>query len=136
MLVAEINQSTTDIANLSYQLKEKESLASKVESDIKVGTDKLIKIVASADGLQSSNEELGSARHFSNTMYNVMRGGIYLDNYSIDASDFRKFVDTINKQVSKKFEAELTNMPATISNHDLIQLAENTNNADFIRICL
>jgi hypothetical protein len=135
MLVAEINQSTTDIANLSYQLKEKESLASKVVSDIKVGTDKLIKIVASADGLQSSNEELGSARHFSNTMYNVMRGGIYLDNYSIDASDFRKFVDTINKQVSKKFEAELTNLPATISNHDLIQLAENTNNADFIRIC-
>ncbi len=135
MIVAEINQSTTDVANLNHLLEKESFLEKFVDKDIKQGTNNLIKIVASADGIQNSNEELGSARHFSNTMFNVMRGGIFLDNYNIETHDFKKFILSINKIIAKEFEPLMNEIPDVISHHDLIQLAERTGNVDFIRLC-
>ena len=38
-----------------------------------VGTKNLIKLVAAADGIQLSNSSLTTSRHFSNTLFNIMR---------------------------------------------------------------
>lgn len=135
MFVAEINQNTTDVANLNKFLKGQVNHTKLVNADIKKGTTNLIKIVAGADGLQSSQEELCSARHFTNTLFNVMRGGIYLNNYIVEAGDFRKFVKQTNKKVSLELEATLNSLPVEISDKDLIDLASKTGNSDFIRIC-
>jgi len=134
MLVAEINQNTSHVANLNAFLKNNHSLADLVSKDIEKGTNILLRIVAGADGLQMSNETLSAARHFSNTLFNVMRGGIYFDNYTIDTDDFIEFVRLINKQLGVKFSATLKSLPAKILNRDLIQLAEKSSNSDFIRV--
>ncbi len=54
-----------------------------------------------------------------------MRGGIYLNNYTLDSHDFKDFVNLTNKKVSNKLKATLNALPKTISNTDLIRLAEN-----------
>ena len=115
--MAEINQSTTDVANLNHSLKKycQKSLEL-VHKDIEAGTKNLIKIVAAADGLQTSNEELCSARHFSNTLFNVMRGGIYSDNYTLDSHDFKDFVNLTNKKSATNFKNTLDALPKKISN--------------------
>jgi hypothetical protein len=135
MLVAEINQTSADVANLNHFLQEEKNLAEQIEEDIQLGTDNLIEIVAAADGLQVGNDDLCSARHFSNTLFNVMRGGIFTNNYSIDTADFKLFVQQTNKLVAKEFEAWMDQLPAEISYIDLNQSAENTGNADILRIC-
>ena len=82
-----------------------------------------------------SNEELSAARHFSNTLFNVMRGGIYLNNYKLNTRDFKNFVKSTNKKAGDEVNALLKALPNEISNYNLIQLAEKNGNTDFIRIC-
>ena len=135
MFVAEVNQDSKNVANLEHFLSTEKNIKQLVQDDINSGTDELIKIVASADGLQNSNEDLCSARHFSNTLYNVMRGGIYMNNYQIEASDFRKFVELTNTKVFEEFTALLNDLPEEISCKELINLAEKNSNIDFLRIC-
>jgi hypothetical protein len=135
MIVAELDQSTTDVANLNQFLKSQVNHAKLVNADIQKGTENLIKIVAGADGLQSSNEELCSARHFSNTMFNVMRGGIYLNHYIIDSEDFRKFVYESNRIVAIEQHHNLESLAVELTHKELMELAYKTSNADFIRIC-
>ncbi len=47
-----------------------------LDKDIEEATNRLVQLVAQADGLQETADEARTARHFSNTMFNIMRGGI------------------------------------------------------------
>jgi hypothetical protein len=59
----------------------------------------LEKIVAAADGLQVSNHPLRCANHFANTMFNVMRGGVFGDQYLIHKDDLAAFIRGRNRAV-------------------------------------
>ena len=135
MIVAEINQESGDVANLSQSIKTKENIKKLVDADIEKGTSNLKKIVSKADGLQMGNDELSSTRHFSNTLFNVMRGGIFPNNYILDKTDFILFVSQINKEISAKYMSWLDQLPASINYSELIRLAESTSDFDLIRIC-
>jgi hypothetical protein len=74
-------------------------LVQELEADIAAGQVKLWEIVASADGIQLSNNQLFSAHHFANVLFNVMRGGIFTDQYWVQASDFIDFVTIRNRPV-------------------------------------
>ncbi len=58
--------------------------------------------MAASDGIQLTGDKLRNSRHFSNTMFNIMRGGIFDDNYSIEKLDFVKYIANANKKVYKK----------------------------------
>jgi hypothetical protein len=135
MIVAEINQESGDVANLSNAIKTSGNLKQQVEEDIEKGTVNLKKIVANADGLQTGNDELSSTRHFSNTLFNIMRGGIFTNNYVLDKTDFVLFVGQINKKISAKYKVWLEKLPETINYNNLVWLAEETSDSDLIRIC-
>ncbi len=76
-IIADVNKDSADVVNLDAYIQKEKQLAARVKDEIAAGTLKLIKIVAGADGLQMGNDELINARHFSNTLFNVMRGGIF-----------------------------------------------------------
>ncbi|MHC1778389.1 MAG: hypothetical protein AB9834_23510 [Lentimicrobium sp.] len=135
MIVAEINQESGDVVNLSNAIKTLDNIKQQVNADIEKGTSNLKKIVANADGLQMGNDELSYARHFSNTLFNVMRGGIFTDNYMLDKTDFILFVGQINKDISAKYKNLLDQLPEKISYTEMIRLAESTSDFDLIRIC-
>jgi hypothetical protein len=135
MIVAEINRESGDVANLSNAIKTQGNIMRLVDVDIEKGTSNLKKIVSNADGVQMSNDELSYARHFSNTLFNVMRGGIFTDNYALDKADFVLFAGQINKEISAKYEKWLDELPETISYIELIRIAESTSDFDLIRIC-
>ncbi len=135
MIIAEINQDTTAVANLNKFIKNEKNIPELIKNDIAEGTSNLKKIVANADGVQLSNEDLCYARHFSNTLFNVMRGGIFTNNYTVDVADFKLFVSQINKTVAENFAAWLDQLPKEINNIELIELAEKSANPDLVRIC-
>ncbi|MDF1547603.1 MAG: hypothetical protein P1P88_07260, partial [Bacteroidales bacterium] len=134
-IIAEINQESGAVADLNHFIKTEKNIDGLIEKDIALGTSNLIKIVANADGLQLGKEELCYSRHFSNTLFNVMRGGIFKNNYTIETEDFTLFVEQTNKEVHREFKSWLEQLPRQIQYMDLEKLAENTNNADLIRIC-
>ncbi len=54
------------------------SLKALLDKDLQDATNRLVQLVAKADGIQTTADEARTARHFSNTMFNIMRGGIPL----------------------------------------------------------
>ncbi len=134
--VAEINQSSTDVGNLSHFISNTPGIAALIEKDILQGTFNLKKMVAFADGFQITNTDLCYARHFTNTLFNILRGGIYINNYTIDNQDYKKYVWQINRLVASGYQTWLENIPTDISNNALIDLAKKNGNADLLRITL
>jgi hypothetical protein len=135
MIVAEINQDSSQVANLNQLIQDQQNLTELVNTNITKGTAHLIQIVGAADGLQSTNEELCYVRHYSNTLFNIMRGGTYLDNYEINTDDLKKFVVQRNQKISIEFTSQLNQLPATVNRQALIEFASDTDNAALIRIC-
>lgn len=134
LMAAEINQDSSAVANLNHFILTGENIAEQVENDIVTGTLQLKKIVSKADGLQTGNEELSCTRHFSNTLFNVMRGGIFPTNYIIDIIDFKRFARHTNKSNYTQFEDWYSKLPAQIQYPELVQLASETGNPIVERI--
>jgi hypothetical protein len=134
IIVSEVDQDTADVVNLDRFLREEKDLAELVDADIRKGTDRLVSFVASADGLQKSSDDLCTARHFSNTLFNIMRGGIYLKNYSVAVDDLKEFISRTDRRVLPEAEAILAVKGAEISLQELSRRARQSGNASLIRI--
>ena len=132
--IGEISQGSTDVSNLNYFVRKTAKLEGLINRDIDQGTVNLKKMVSFADGFQITNTDLCYARHYSNTLFNIMRGGIFANNYFIEKNDFKHYLWQINKLLTKEYQAWLGNLPNEISYSALISLAEETNDSDLLRI--
>ncbi len=96
-LVAEVDQDACAISELDkMRATETELLA-----DVALGTENLRAIVAEADGIQTGGDRLQTARHFANTLFNVMRGGMFDDGYSVTKTDLLDFIASANRPVAE-----------------------------------
>ena len=133
-IIAEVNKSITDLVALENTLK-KGGIDAQIDQDIESGTQELLQLVGAADGLQLTNDRRGNVRHFANTMFNIMRGGIFNDNYTIEKGDLLAYFQKANKEVFKEKETALSALKERFSLHDLITLADQDLNVDFSRLC-
>jgi len=131
--IAEINQDSTDVSKLKL-LSDTKSIVDLILDDINLGTVNLKKMVSFADGFQSTNTEMCYARHYANTLYNIMRGGVFINNYLIDTKDYKHYLWQINKLVNKEKQLWLEKLPNEISYIDLLDLVKEIGNADLLRI--
>jgi hypothetical protein len=134
MLVAEINQDAVAVANLNVYISTCKNIDEDINSNIEKGTENLIKIVADADGLQTGHDILSTTRHFSNTLFNVMRGGIFTNNYSVNIDDFKLYVNQTNKKVKANTGELLNKLPQEMAYPELCQWALESGNIDLLRI--
>lgn len=136
ILVAEVNQSVSDINEIRELIRKEPQLLQKVEKDIDLGTQKLVELTASSDGFQLTADELSNTRHFSNTLFNIMRGGIFSDNYNIEKQDFTKYITKANKNVASEKQGLLKNLSKVFTLEELKATAKKGNCKDFERLCL
>lgn len=136
VITAEVNQSISDVQQLLSQLKDETALVAAVEADIEAGTTGLIELTANADGLQLTADELGNMRHFSNTMFNIMRGGIFDNNYEIEKADFIPYLEQANAAVVAANQTQLDKLGDVFTLPELKELAEAGDDKDFQRLCL
>ena len=133
-MVAELNQSHADLASLIGRLSDQNSLLAELKEDIAQGTEKLALIVANADAFQQTADQLSMARHFSNVLFNVMRGGIFDRGYQISRADVADFIEKWNKPVFDRSKKLLDKLDETTSIGALKQLAEESGDPQFIRM--
>ncbi|QOD60886.1 hypothetical protein H9I45_00095 [Polaribacter haliotis] len=136
MQVAEVNQTVSQIHKIAAQISSEKNLQEIVEQDVELGTENLIKLTAGADGLQLTNDKLVNTRHFSNTLFNIMRGGIFDDNYTIEKEDFIQYVSKANKTVFADKKQELENLPVKFTLDFLREFAKKDSNSNFKRLSL
>jgi len=134
-IVAEVNQDHCSIASLANSLRgDQTELRAQLDEDIAKGTKDLISIVANADGLQLTGDRLSAAHHFSNTLFNVMRGGIFADNYTIHTADLQDFFRVRNRPVLQACQGFFEALPEEIDIHDLLARAAGAGPADLERL--
>ncbi len=135
-LVAEVNQDSAVIACLLNDLKgDPIALGQQLERDIALSSAKLETVVASADGLQVSNDQLSTAHHFANVLFNIMRGGIFAEQYEVDTADLREFMTVHNRHLLSLHADFFADLPATILVGDLRKQADASGWLDLVRLC-
>lgn len=77
-VVADVMKDQTEVVALREQIHNATDVKALLDRDRKDATARLVQLVALADGIQTTADEARIARHFSNTMFNIMRGGIPL----------------------------------------------------------
>lgn len=135
MLVADVNQSIVSVNKIKETIKNEKKLEALVQTNIERGTKKLIELTGASDGIQLSEDSLINSRHFSNTLFNIMRGGIFDNNYQIEKKDFGQYISKANKKVYKKKGGLLEQLPELFSLNYLKQLAEESEDKNFKRLC-
>ena len=135
MIIANVNQSIVSITNISELIKNKKDLSELIQKDIDLGAKRLLQLDGASDGLQLTADRLKNIRHFSNTLFNIMRGGIFDDNYNIEKDDFIKYIENANKKVTKKKEVLLKKLPDLFSVKYLHDLARKDEDKNFKRLC-
>lgn len=133
-IVGEVNQSYSKLIELKKYLEDESLLVKLLEQDEKLGTKKLLELVAKADGLQLTADKLSTGRHFSNVLFNIMRGGVFEDNYEVDIIDLKEYVSSINKKVFEKHADFFAGIKTNVSHHELALIAEKSKDLNLQRI--
>ena len=135
LIVADINQGPSEVASLTRLLRAPARLRNLVQADIDCGTREMERIVAAADGLQHSARPLSNARHYSNTLFNVMRGGIFNDGYKLDPDDLRASVANANQKLAASHASFFRRLPKPALYGDMVAAAAETGDPQLERLC-
>ncbi|TDQ19040.1 hypothetical protein DFQ04_0857 [Algoriphagus boseongensis] len=136
MILADINQNVSQIRALAHAIKSDPQLMLHVQQDIEKGTQELIKLNAAADALQLTADFLKDTRHFANSMFNIMRGGIFDSNYQIEKADLRANILNANREIFSKHSKTLDSLPEQFYLSTLKELVQTSDDSTFKRICL
>ena len=134
LFICEINQAIADVIQLSTFLKQEKNPKQQVLADVAIGCQNLSRILANADGVQFSGQVLFSARHFSNVLFNVMRGGIFDNDYFISKSDFISYLKNTNRKIVEKHNSLLQDLPEKIHHSQLLMQIESVGDRDLERL--
>ena len=134
-IIANVNQNQSQVIQLCESIIHDKTLENQIIQDVELGKQNLIALNASADGLQFTADKLIDTRHFANTLFNIMRGGIFDENYQIGKKDFTQYLTKANSEVFEKNQAFVENLKDEFSYIELLQLIENQEDEDLIRLC-
>lgn len=133
LIATDVNKNHPFVANLIADITN-DGIEQRIDADIAVGTQELIKLTASADGLQQSADQLKDVRHFANVMFNIMRGGVFDHNYQIEKWDLLKYLEIANKTVYTVHKPAVDALDELLSLADLEQLATKANDSSLTRL--
>ncbi len=134
LLVCDVEQDAGAVRALLRKLATGAGLLAEVTADVERGRRNLVRIVASADGLQATGDELSALRHFSNVLFNVMRGGVPDRGYQVSRDDLTAFLRQANRGIAERHSAFLAGLPETLPHGELLSRAREQRDADLERL--
>ena len=101
-IIADVNQDSASVVRLRQFLEQDAaSIDREIEADVASSSDELVRYVAAADGLQLSAQETTTAHHFANTLFSIMRGGIFAAGYQVTRADLQDSIRSATGQYSR-----------------------------------
>lgn len=135
IIVCDVNQSQADVVSIIDQIKNNKNLQQQIEDDINLGSKLLRELNASSDGIQLSADVYRDTRHFSNTLFNIMRGGIFDFNYQIEKQELINYLSAANKAVHNKHKELLESLSDTFTVFELEHICAKVEDKNFKRLC-
>ncbi|MBX2871016.1 MAG: hypothetical protein KTR30_02925 [Saprospiraceae bacterium] len=136
MIIADVNKNHSALARISKTIGSEKDLEKLIQADIALCTQSLIALNAASDGLQLTADPFKDARHFSNVLFNIMRGGIFDNNYQIEKPDFTSYLEKANRSSYEQAKSQLDELPDLFSFATLQRLASQSQDEDFKRLSL
>jgi len=135
-LVADVAQDHPRVVALVNALAGDEgALEARVEDDLQRSGEALEALVASADGLQWTGDQASADHHLASVLFNVMRGGLFVDDHRVRRDDLRAFVRTRNRAAHAEHDAFFAALPETATYRELVERAAASGSADLERLC-
>lgn len=136
MLVADVNQNAAQIIAITKAIKTDKHLAFRVKEDIELGTKQLIQLNAATDGLQLTADGLKDTRHYFNSLFNSMRGGLFDNHYQIERNDFSQYLSKANREVFQRYQKNVAELPNLFQLSTLKEFAHQSGDTDLRRLCI
>lgn len=133
-LVANVEQTQSQILALKKALRSPQQVAKNIQQSIVQGDDELAAILAKADGFQSINEETVAVHHYANTLFNVLRGGIFHNQYKISKADFVQNIRHFNQAVFERHAGFFNGLADNLWITELLEQVENVNDPQLERL--
>lgn len=133
-MITNVNHTSSQIHALKDKILKDTQFVEEIKNDIQAGSKKLKKLVAASDGLQLSSFQRKNSRHFSNTLFNIMRGGIFDDDYKVELSDFKSYFKKANIKVYNAHKSFFESSNKELAWQDLVKYALESNDTHFIRL--
>ena len=134
-IVANVEQSQTEVVELRRQLGNRTELSEAISTSIQTGTKNLARIMASGDGFQATAEENVTVHHYANVLFNILRGGIFDDQYNVSARDFGATVLNFNRDVYQRNQELLEGLPEKLKFAELLSTVTSKGDPQLARLC-
>ena len=126
-IIADIDKTQSQVSALAHSIINDKDKAKKIDKAIAKSNQDLLEKISKADGIQLTNNSLNNFRHSANTLFNIMRGGLFEDNYLVNKHDFLSFLQRANKAKFATYKSLLNQLPdelhlediTSIGNHDI-----------------
>ena len=117
-LIADIDQHVGNLTTLHANLENASTFIRTLRRQEQADTIHLRKLTGGADGIQKTSQSTHDLRHYSNVLFNGMRGGLPLQGYVTNKKDLIRFVLERNRPLASS--SYLQSLPDTI---DLTQIS-------------
>ncbi|MDH3612774.1 MAG: hypothetical protein OES10_05775 [Gammaproteobacteria bacterium] len=134
-IVANTEQSQSQVVELQKQLRSPARVAGAIDHSVKKGTDELARIMASGDGYQATAEENITVHHYANVLFNILRGGVFDDQYNVSSWDFACTIRQFNKAVYQRNQDLLQGFPDKLKFTELLSAIKEQGDSQLERLC-
>jgi hypothetical protein len=133
LVVAEVELDASRVRSLMRDMAAP-GVKDRVLADVACGTANLVRIVGETDGLQATADEPSVWRHFANTLFNSMRGGIPDHGYEVSRDDLRAYLSKTNAPVGVRHAGFLDALPASLTRDQLMGRVAGVGDVDLERL--
>jgi hypothetical protein len=135
-IVANIERSQSDVVALRDKLRDPDKLAADIARSVATGCDELARIMGAADAAQEVAEETVSVHHCANVVFNVLRGGIFDDQYQVSARDFARTIRHFNRETWQRQQQLIDGLPEKLAHSELLKQVRLSGDRQLERLCL
>ncbi|MFT5897959.1 MAG: hypothetical protein ACI97K_000598 [Glaciecola sp.] len=130
----DVEKDQTEVVALKHALSNPSELNDKMQQSFLSGSDELARIMASSDGFQVTGEEDVSLHHYANTLFNVLRGGIFANQYGISRNDLINTLKHFNHDIYQNHQAALSSLPENVSLDKLMTFVDDLQDEQLNRL--
>ncbi|MDX2488767.1 MAG: hypothetical protein QNL03_14885 [Gammaproteobacteria bacterium] len=133
---ANLELTQSQVVELRRQLDKPDMVAQAITSSINDGSDNLARIISRGDGFQETGEENVAVHHYANVLFNILRGGVFDDQYQVSSSDFAANIKNFNHDLYQQYRELLEGLAEKLDFTQLLLTIKQQDDHQLERLCL
>jgi len=133
-LVVDGPKSQVEAFELAQRLGRGELTPADVKAAVAANTAGLDELLAKADGFQVSGDPMAAAHHRANVLFNIMRGGVFVEGTAFDRDDLVAFVQHRNKKAGASLAKLAASWPPKVDRDFALKAAAAGGDAQVRRL--